>query len=31
MKVKCPVCGKTFSDKSGERHIKFCQEKAKMN
>lgn len=21
MKVKCPVCGRTFSEKSGERHI----------
>lgn len=30
-KVKCPVCGRSFESKAGERHIKFCQEKAKQN
>lgn len=27
--VKCPICGRTFNETAGPRHIKVCQEKAK--
>lgn len=29
--MKCPVCGRTFNEKAGQRHIEFCKNKAKVN
>ena len=29
--VKCHVCGRTFNETAGPRHIKFCEEKAKKD
>lgn len=29
--VRCHVCGRTFSDQAGQRHIPFCEAQNKKN